>query len=135
MSYRNTAAAILLILLCACSRDEPVTATTPSQPREQAAAMPEVAESPHAAGREIYDYWCLPCHGAGPGHAGTMALAQRLGSEQSVLLERDNLPAEYVKFVVRNGLQMMPPLMPTEITDAGLESLALYVASVGKPDK
>ena len=29
-------------------------------------------------GNEIYQYWCATCHGAGPGHPGTTALAARV---------------------------------------------------------
>ena len=135
MSLRMLALTVLGIVLCSCSREEPATKAPTPKLATQPAAVTETAAVVPDKGRELFEYWCLPCHGAGPGHAGTMALAQRLGPEQSVLLERDNLTPEYVKYVVRNGLQMMPPLMPTEITDAGLEPLAQYVASVGKQKK
>ena len=135
MIYRNLISVVLLVLLFSCSREEPgKDQTSPFSPQKQVVTATEAVPAAHDAGRNLFEYWCLPCHGAGPGYAGTMALAQRLGEEQSVILDRDNLPAEYIKFVVRNGLQMMPPLMPTEITDEGLELLAEYLASAGKPD-
>jgi mono/diheme cytochrome c family protein len=82
-------------------------------------------------GGQAYEKWCAPCHAAGGGHAGTMALAARLGKEKSVLLERTDILDLYVKTVVRYGFQMMPPFKETEISNAELEALAAYVASGG----
>ena len=83
------------------------------------------------AGGETFEKWCAPCHAAGTGHAGTMALAARLGKEKSVLLERTDIADAYVKTVVRYGFRMMPPFKTTEIADTDLDALAAYVASGG----
>lgn len=118
----------MLLFLCACSEKETGTQITPAKVPVQKQKAPAGITSDLDKGPAIFNHWCRPCHDAGPGHPGTMALTQRLGEEQSVLLERDNLTVDYVKYVVRNGLQMMPPLKPTEISDADLEFLASFVA-------
>ena len=79
-------------------------------------------------GQQIYEFKCLPCHAEGPGHPGTMRLAIRSGEDQSVLTKRDNLTADYIKIIVRQGLLEMPPFRPSEITDSELEALADYIA-------
>lgn len=128
-----------LALLAACSgkqeggeAQQKAGAAAPKQrPAEQtAAAAPEPAKS----GRELFDYWCLPCHGAGPGHAGTQELGRQRGEDKAVLLQRRDITAEHVKNVVRNGFQMMPPFRYSEITEAQLDKIADYVSSNGKKD-
>jgi len=80
-------------------------------------------------GRAIYEYWCAPCHAAGPGHPGTQSLQIKYnGSLPAVLLERTDLTAEVVKVFVRQGVLSMAPFRKTEITDAALGDLATYVA-------
>lgn len=83
-----------------------------------------------ARGKALYERWCHPCHGAGPEYTATMALKQRLGESRSVLLERDDLSQQYVEYVVRNGLQMMPPFRPTELSDKNITEIWGYIASV-----
>jgi mono/diheme cytochrome c family protein len=126
--------AVLMLSLAACSDKHEqappgtgATATTPAAP-----TVSKAAAKPVRNGRELFNYWCLPCHGAGPGHAGTQRLARRLGADQSVLLQRHNLSVEYVQHVVRNGFQMMPPFRYTEISDQELQAIAAYVSKHGK---
>ena len=80
-----------------------------------------------AAGRQAYLQYCGHCHDAGEGHPGTMRLAVRIDADHAVLLGRSDLAPEYVQYVVRNGLGMMPPFRPTEISDAALHHLAGFV--------
>jgi len=113
------------IVLAGCSifaRREP--APTPVQAQIQAVVPP---------GKMLFEFWCLPCHGAGSGHAGTQAIERRLGIDHAVLMLRNGLTPEYVTTIVRNGFQMMPPFRPTEISDKDLQELAAYVAAGGKP--
>src|SRR5262249_23767619 len=55
-----------------------------------------------------YAELCGMCHRANG--MGTGLLSRRLPPEQAQLEARDNLTAEYVALVVRNGLNNMPPL-------------------------
>jgi len=112
-----------------------------SEPADNSVEVARTESDPHAAsaapagpkaletGKRIYDHYCLPCHAAGPGHPGTMRLAIRLGEERSVLLERADLPAQYVMAIVRQGLNLMPGFRPSEIDDAELEALTHYMSN------
>ena len=89
----------------------------------------ETASKVDSAGKTIFVQYCSGCHDSGDGHPGTMRLAVRLGSENSVLRHRTDLAPEYVKIVVRNGFEMMPAFRPTEIHDTELDALAEYVSA------
>ena len=121
-----------LLLLSACSDEAqppPAIAQAPTAPTPAVVAEPEPSSVAGPDGKQIYEQICLPCHAAGGGHAGTMRLGERLGIDKSVLLERDDLQPDYVKTIVRYGLQMMPPFRPSELTEAELDALAQYVAT------
>lgn len=90
---------------------------------EQAVAAASVSE-----GQALFEAHCLACHGAGPEHPGTMRLSERLGPEQAPLLNRPELPPEYIKLVAREGFKLMPPFRPTELDDRQLDVLAAYIA-------
>jgi hypothetical protein len=60
---------------------------------------------------------------------GTSALAAKYdGQEPAVLEERKDLTPDFIKFVVRHGVSIMPPFRKTEITDAELSVLADYLS-------
>jgi len=134
----RVAALILFVLLAACGDDEPtpvpegvagsassVVATT--HPESIAAAGEDDEAPAPEPGQQVYEHYCADCHARGPGHPGTMRLALRL--DNGVLRTRKDLAPEYVKWVVRNGYQMMPPFRPTEIDDEQLDALSAYVAA------
>jgi len=87
-------------------------------------------------GKQVYEYWCLPCHGTGLGLPG---FAELPGTQQlrikyrdtaisPLLAERTDLVPEFVKVIVRQGVSFMPQFRKTEISDAELEALAAYLA-------
>ncbi len=78
-------------------------------------------------GEELFMLFCRGCHAPGADHPGTMKLGLTKGEAQSVILNRADLPAEYISQVVRNGLLEMPPLRPTDITDEELSRLVEYI--------
>lgn len=92
----------------------------------ESSALPAATTDP---GADLYAYHCGACHDEGDGHPGTMRLGLRSGAAQAVLLERNDLTADYVKTVVRQGLQMMPPFRPTEISAGELDALAAYITT------
>ncbi len=49
------------------------------------------------------------------------------GKEKALLKGRKDLPAEYVRVIVRNGLKAMPSFTPGALSDAELTSIAVYV--------
>lgn len=80
-------------------------------------------------GQALYQYWCLPCHGRGPGHPGTQALAERYaGTVPDALEDRKNLTAEFVAVFVRKGISIMPFFRKTEISDAELADIGAYLS-------
>jgi mono/diheme cytochrome c family protein len=98
------------------------------------AAQPPVGDGPR--GKEVYDYWCLPCHGSGLGLPGFNELP---GTQQlrikyrdtpisPLLTERTDLVPVFVKTIVRQGVSFMPQFRKTEIGDADLDALAAYLA-------
>ncbi len=79
-------------------------------------------------GRTVFQHWCLPCHGEGPGHPGTAALDAKYNGAKAALLEqRTDLTVPFVKTMVRQGISVMAPFRKSEITDAELDALANYL--------
>jgi (+)-pinoresinol hydroxylase len=85
-------------------------------------------------GRQVYEYWCASCHGPGPGLngipylPGTFALmAKYQGTLPPLLEERTDMPAEFIKTFVRNGITIMPFFRKTEVSDADLDALVAYL--------
>ena len=84
---------------------------------------------PGHSGKAIYERYCLECHGAGPEHPGTQALAAKYrGAVPAELDQRTDLSTEFVISTVRHGVSVMPAERKTEIGDAELKSLAAYLA-------
>ncbi|HEX6998102.1 MAG TPA: cytochrome c [Gammaproteobacteria bacterium] len=91
------------------------------------AASASAADAPD--GKAVFDKWCEPCHGDGPGKPGTAALqALYNGQKPALLEERTDLTPEITKSFVRSGVSVMPFFRKTEISDAELEALAEYLA-------
>ena len=116
-------AACLLALTAGCGNGGSAGREDPAQVAGNAVAPVDIHD-----GKTLYELYCIACHGQGPGHPGTMRLQERVGEEQAALLDRDNLPPEYIKLVVREGFKLMPPFRPSEITDRQLDELAAYIS-------
>jgi mono/diheme cytochrome c family protein len=89
-------------------------------------------------GREVFQQRCVACHaaiptdGIGPPYlpamAGTQALQARYkGAKPAELEQRTDLTADFVKAIVRNGLNSMPFFRPTELSDDDLVALGAYL--------
>lgn len=76
-----------------------------------------------------YEKYCSACHGPGPeARPGAMALQAKYNGQLPALLsERTDLVADYVKYLVRNGISIMPRARKTEISDVELEAIAAYL--------
>ncbi len=83
-----------------------------------------------AHGYEVFQKWCTPCHGRGADKPGTVALtALYKGAKPGMLEERTDLTPETVRHFVRTGVSVMPFFRKTEVSDADLDALVLYLAS------
>jgi mono/diheme cytochrome c family protein len=88
-----------------------------------------------AFGDRAFQYSCAPCHGPGKGAGnskylpGTDALNVKYKGERPALLEeRTDLTPDYVRFVVRHGIESMPSFRKTELGDANLDAIAAYLS-------
>ncbi|MBZ5501287.1 MAG: cytochrome c [Acidobacteriia bacterium] len=98
----------------------------------RALAAPD--ESAVEKGRQVYQKWCLPCHGDGVGKPGTDALAEHYkGQKPAVLEQRSDLTPEMIRQFVRHGVLFMPSFRKTEITDADLAAISSYLTRNNKP--
>jgi len=71
---------------------------------------------------------CSVCHGSGPGKPGTRALRAKYAGKLPALLEqRTDLAPDYVRYIVRHGVTVMPPFRKTELSDADLDAIAAYL--------
>jgi cytochrome c5 len=100
--------------------------------RAAISAPPARSDFPLAAARAkspaeaVYLAKCQYCHTEmGP---GTITLARRVGKEHALLAARTDLNAQYVKIIVRRGLNTMPAINRVEVSDAELEQIAAYLS-------
>lgn len=81
-------------------------------------------------GRAVYKKWCGECHDDGPAYPGTRALTVKYkGSAPAALLQRTDLSPDFIKYYVRNGFSAMPIFRKTEINDAQLRALTVYLTT------
>jgi len=86
-------------------------------------------------GKKLFHARCGYCHMAGG--TGTIMLGRRLGKDRSLLEERTDLSAEYIKKITRVGINSMPPHNRIELPDSELDLIAAYLtrpASARTPD-
>lgn len=104
---------------------------------ETMAVAPNIAAEPLLAtrGEAVFRKVCAPCHGAGPGIDGSPLLpgtaklqAKYQGAVPAALENRRDLNAAALRAFVRNGVGAMPRFRPTEVSDADLEALAVWLA-------
>jgi len=84
-----------------------------------------------ASGRAVYERWCAACHDPGVTHPGTHALMTKYpgGSRATgIITDWTDLPADYVSYMVRHGMSVMPQFRKTEISDPELAALAAYLS-------
>lgn len=122
-----TALAVAMALAAACSseaaRQEP-PAAPPMPSQIQAATFGLGSTNP---GERLFGRECAYCH-VGK-NTGTVMLQHRLPKDTPAQLhERQDLTADYVKAVVRQGLVNMPPLSRVEVSDAELDQIASFLA-------
>lgn len=107
-------------------------APPPPPPYQMRAALPEGDRlAVQSDGEALFSNRCGSCHLAG-GMGTNLLTKQRmmLGEppETGMLTNRTDLTADYVKAVVRQGKVAMPRLSRTEVTDAELDAIAVYLS-------
>lgn len=86
---------------------------------------------PWRDGEKLYRAHCGACHlalGMGTNMLAAHRVALGESPEQGLLENRDDLEADYVRAVVRNGRVAMPRLTRVDVTDAELEAIAAWLA-------
>ncbi|MEM8936765.1 MAG: cytochrome c [Pseudomonadota bacterium] len=78
---------------------------------------------------KLYAVNCGICHAEGDNQAGTRRLANTRGEEYAVLVKRSDLHVDYVTYIVRHGLNMMPAFRPSELTDEEVSAIAEYIVA------
>jgi cytochrome c5 len=109
------------------------TARAPASELTKASSQGAAAEQArgvfaHAAAGDpeaVYLARCQYCHvQLGP---GTITIARRIGEEEALLASRTDLTEDYIKTVVRGGLNTMPAITRVEVSDEELELIAGYL--------
>lgn len=77
-------------------------------------------------GQKLFGSRCGICHAA-PNNTGSLMLARRLGKDRSLLAERTDLKADYIRKVSRVGIGSMPPLTRIEVPDSELDLIVAYL--------
>lgn len=131
MSRLSSSAAWLAACVLAASADaghaaDPVPAK-PAQPISW--TWSTVKTDPgQPRGLAEFERACAVCHGDGPAKPGTRALHTKyLGKEPALLADRTDLAPDYVRFIVRHGVSVMPPFRKTELSDADLDQVVAYL--------
>jgi mono/diheme cytochrome c family protein len=79
-----------------------------------------------AEGEKLFRARCGYCHLAGG--TGTYMLGRRLGKDRALLSERTDLTVDYVRKIVRVGINSMPPHTRIEVPDSELDLISAYIA-------
>jgi cytochrome c5 len=89
------------------------------------AATADPATDSVADGGALFQAKCALCHvGFAP---GSTMLARRLGKDRALIAERTDLTADYVRQVVRSGINNMPPITRAEVADGELDAIVAYL--------
>ena len=124
---------LALLLPCGCKQDERAGGDAPMMPPPYQMREAPPPGSRLAVGRDgaaLFSNRCGFCHL--PGGMGTNLLSVqrvRLGEppEKGLLTNRDDLSADYVRTVVRQGKVAMPPQTRVDVTDAELDAIAAFL--------
>ena len=127
--------ALLALPLAACKQSAPAPAGGgpggPPPPYQTRGPMP--GGDRLASGRDgkaVFQHQCGYCHLVG-GMGTNLLTKQRLAlgepPEKGLLVNRDDLTADYVKMVVRKGKNAMPPQTRVDLTDPELDAVAAYL--------
>lgn len=132
------AVGVLSLLGARAVSADPVSSAQSAWSPLPAPAGPALSNPLEQRGREVFHERCAACHGPipkdmiGPPYLppmpGTQALQARYkGAVPAELEQRTDLTVEFVKAIVRGGLNSMPFFRPTELSDEDLTALGAYL--------
>ena len=135
---RIAALACAALLVASAASADPVSSAQTAWSPLPARAGDSLKDPREQRGREVFQQRCAACHnaipkdGIGPPYlppmAGTQALQARYkGAKPAELEQRTDLTADFVKAIVRSGLNSMPFFRPTELSDDDLSALGAYL--------
>ena len=124
MSNGHTRAAPRLPMVCLLLSSLVSTFATAAAP-EAESLTPKQQE-----GKQLFGATCIYCHN--PRGYATERLKARNGEDRSVLAQRTDLDAAYIRTVVRNGLISMPAYTPTDLSEAQIQAIAAYLTRNAK---
>jgi mono/diheme cytochrome c family protein len=107
------------------------TSQAPTAAWNRTRAITQSAGTPAERGAAVFNNWCTACHDKNPASgSGTRSLQNKYqGKVPAALEERTDLTPSAVKFAVRQGVATMPFFRKTEINDADLDALVVYLAA------
>jgi cytochrome c5 len=107
-------------------------APTPAWSRTVAA--PEDRGTPVERGAAVFNNWCSACHSRDIRNApGTVSLQFKYqGKVPAALEDRKDLTAGSVRLFVRQGVATMPFARKTEVSDADLDALIVYLTRAAR---
>jgi mono/diheme cytochrome c family protein len=92
------------------------------------AAETTALSSQQQQGKALFEATCAYCHNARG--FGTERLRTRLPEDRSVLTERTDLDAAYIRTIVRSGLASMPAYTPTDLSEEQIRAIAAYLTRI-----
>lgn len=132
IAARLTIIGALTMALAACSGGGDGKAPAPEAKGDRPMPQSQVVmfgSTSSDEGERLYGRECAFCHAGN--NTGTIMLGLRMDKAKAELHKRDDLNADYVKAVVRNGIVNMPPFSKVELTDEELDKIAAYLARNG----
>ena len=119
-----------MVLLAMLALGAPAMAATKAKPT----TAPTSAQVER--GKLLFQHNCAPCHGKGSGDDGSPQLpgtsrleAKYKGEMPGALELRTDLTADTLRYFVRNGAGAMPMFRKTEVSDADVDAIAVYLKS------
>jgi (+)-pinoresinol hydroxylase len=78
-------------------------------------------------GEVVYQKWCDGCHMDSPFAPGTIQLRHLRGNDLALVLNRKDLKPDFLRHIIRKGMNGMPLFRRTEISDKELEKLVEFL--------
>ncbi|MFC7048724.1 c-type cytochrome [Emcibacter nanhaiensis] len=113
--------------LAGCTPEEETEVKSAEISTPTSIALEGAAPRPTLTGTEVFARQCANCHAAGDDHTGSFQLARSRGEEYAVLEERTDLSADYIRQVVRTGINTMPGFSKVDITEQEMSALTDYL--------